>query len=158
MGDPNLEFIRSAFPVLQNYLSQLLAFFSHAPDFHAYVEWAMDLLGESRRGVRRRVDHVPNGRTLSSGPPQPGTCSVARLVPQRLHRAGARSRLVEASGPQRIISGVNAIGAAEAIPTGAIDPEPGRLSARLLQGRRVISGCRIGRGRPRGERRPSREV
>ena len=44
IGDPNLEFIRSAFPVLQNYLSQLLAFFSHAPDFHAYVEWAMDLL------------------------------------------------------------------------------------------------------------------
>jgi hypothetical protein len=48
LGDPQLTFIQSAYPVLQQYLSQLLAFFSHAPDFRAYVEWAMELLENDR--------------------------------------------------------------------------------------------------------------
>jgi hypothetical protein len=44
LGDPNAEFIRAAVPVLQQHGSQLLSFFVHSPEMHAYVEWALRLL------------------------------------------------------------------------------------------------------------------
>lgn len=43
-GDPNAEFIRAAVPVLQQYGSQLTAFFNHSPEMRAYVEWALKVL------------------------------------------------------------------------------------------------------------------
>jgi transcriptional regulator with XRE-family HTH domain len=47
-GDPNCEFIRTAIPVLQHQAAQLLAFFKHSPEFHAYVQWALDTLERDR--------------------------------------------------------------------------------------------------------------
>lgn len=55
-GDPNADFIRAAIPVLQQYGSQLLAFFNHSPEMRAYVEWALHIL---------EVDHGSSNRPLT---------------------------------------------------------------------------------------------
>jgi hypothetical protein len=47
-GDPNAEFIRTAVPVLREHAAQLLAFFSHSPEMHAYVDWALRVLEDDR--------------------------------------------------------------------------------------------------------------
>jgi hypothetical protein len=44
LNDPNVEFIRAAIPVLQQYGSQLVAFFNHSPEMRGYVEWALHIL------------------------------------------------------------------------------------------------------------------
>jgi hypothetical protein len=44
LGDTNAEFIRAAVPVLQQYGSQMVAFFNHSPEMRAYVEWALQIL------------------------------------------------------------------------------------------------------------------
>jgi hypothetical protein len=44
LSDPNAEFIRTTVPVLEQYGSQLLAFFNHSPEMRAYVEWALRIL------------------------------------------------------------------------------------------------------------------
>lgn len=45
-GDPNLDFIRTALPVIHQHGASMLAFFSHSPEFRAYIEWALSTLGE----------------------------------------------------------------------------------------------------------------
>ncbi|MHA1189562.1 MAG: hypothetical protein ACTSSQ_03755 [Alphaproteobacteria bacterium] len=44
LGDPNVEFIRAAVPVLRDQGANLLSFFNHSPEFRAYVEWALNIL------------------------------------------------------------------------------------------------------------------
>jgi hypothetical protein len=44
LNDQSAEFIRVAVPVLEQYGSQLLAFFNHSPEMRAYVEWALRIL------------------------------------------------------------------------------------------------------------------
>jgi hypothetical protein len=46
----------------------------------------------------------------TSMPGQPGCCRVAPLPPHAMQRADLQIRLLEASGPQRIISGTKATG------------------------------------------------
>ncbi|BBD37534.1 hypothetical protein Amn_24140 [Aminobacter sp. Y103A] len=45
-GDPNAEFIRAALPVIHQNAANMLAFFGHSPEFRAYIEWALGVLGE----------------------------------------------------------------------------------------------------------------
>jgi hypothetical protein len=47
-GDPNAEFVRAAVPVLQQFASQLLAFFNTSPEMRGYVEWALRILEADR--------------------------------------------------------------------------------------------------------------
>ncbi|QKC90576.1 hypothetical protein EB230_20840 [Mesorhizobium sp. NZP2234] len=43
-GDPNMEFIRNAVPLLRSNATDLLAFFNHSPELRAYIEWVIDVL------------------------------------------------------------------------------------------------------------------
>lgn len=43
-GDPSLEFMRVAIPVLLQHSSQLLSFCAHSPELRSYVEWALATL------------------------------------------------------------------------------------------------------------------
>jgi hypothetical protein len=54
-GDPNAEFIRAAVPVLQQFASQLLAFFNSSPEMRGYVEWALRIL---------EIDHNRSGGSV----------------------------------------------------------------------------------------------
>jgi hypothetical protein len=49
-GDPNAEFVRAAVPVLQQFASQLLAFFNNSPEMRGYVGWALRILGIDHNG------------------------------------------------------------------------------------------------------------
>lgn len=49
-GDPNAELVRAAIPVLQQFASQLLAFFNNSPEMRGYVEWALRILGIDHNG------------------------------------------------------------------------------------------------------------
>jgi hypothetical protein len=49
-GDPDAHFIRVALPVLEQYATQLLAFFNYSPEMRAYVEWALRMLEADREG------------------------------------------------------------------------------------------------------------
>jgi hypothetical protein len=71
-------------------------------------------------GFERRDCHIPStGSSLSAGNgakpvsvlTQPRCCSVAPFWPQTVQRAQRRSMSLEASLPQRIMSGTKAIGA-----------------------------------------------
>ncbi|WP_286296533.1 hypothetical protein [Aminobacter sp. SS-2016] len=48
-GDPNAEFIRTALPVIHQNAANMLAFFNHSPEFRAYIEWALSVLGEDNK-------------------------------------------------------------------------------------------------------------
>jgi len=48
-GDPNAEFVRTALPVIHQNAANMLAFFGHSPEFRAYIEWALSVLGEDNK-------------------------------------------------------------------------------------------------------------
>ena len=58
-----------------------------------------------------RLNRCGKGRKPTCAPAQPGCWSVAPLLPQAVQRAHRRSRSLDVSGPHRMMSGTNAIGA-----------------------------------------------
>lgn len=43
-GDPEMQFLRAAIPVLRDHGVQMLAFTNHSPEMRAYVEWVLHTL------------------------------------------------------------------------------------------------------------------